>query len=145
MKRILEWLGRQSWIPAVAAPVDRAAFKLFGRGVSIGVPTLLLEHVGRKSGTTYQSPLFFLRDGDSYVVAGTNYGRDEPSWSRNLRSQPNVHVTVDRGRRPMRARIEEDSETAERYWREFGEMYSNYRDYRANADREIPLWVLDPV
>lgn len=145
MKRVLEWLGRRSWMPAVAAPVDRLAFKLFGRGVSVGVPTLLLEHVGRNSGEVYRSPLFFIRDGDAFVVAATNYGRNEPDWSRNLRALPEVFVTHGNIRRPMRARVETDPGRLDRYWRAFGDMYANYDEYRAEADREISIWVLEPA
>ena len=144
MKRFFEWLGRQPWIPPLAAPLDRIAYRVLGRGLAIGAPTLLLHHVGRTSGETHKSPLFYIQDGDSYVVTATNYGRDEPQWSFNLRRNPDVLLEVGRRVGPYRAEIEADLVKSEAYWQDFISMFGNYEDYREKAGRDVPVWVLSP-
>ena len=53
-----------------------------GAGFKKPVPTLLLEHRGRKSGKTYVSPLVYMTDGDDVIVVASMGGRDEnPSGS----------------------------------------------------------------
>jgi deazaflavin-dependent oxidoreductase (nitroreductase family) len=143
LKRLLEWLGRRRWIPAVAAPVDRLAYRLMGRGLAIGIPTLILHHVGRRSGQIHKSPLFYITDGDSFVSVATNYGRREPQWSLNLRTHPDVTLEVGRKVGPYRA-SSADSAKSEEYWQRFIAMYENYEGYRRSANRNIPVWVFSP-
>ena len=45
-----------------------------GAGFRKPVPTLLLDHVGRKSGTTFTTPLLYLEDGPNLVVVASQGG-----------------------------------------------------------------------
>lgn len=47
-----------------------------------GAPYAVVEHVGRRSGTAYETPVTPLRDGDGWVVA-LPYG-EETAWARNV-------------------------------------------------------------
>src|SRR5919112_554820 len=45
-----------------------------GAGWSKPVPTLLLDHVGRKSGRRFTTPLLYLEDGDRLVIVASQGG-----------------------------------------------------------------------
>src|SRR5205823_6709731 len=76
-------LGSKKWFSTVgkrfAPGFDRAVIKLSGGRLRTGdkaaIPTLLLTCTGRKSGRERQTPLLFLRDGENFVVAGSNWGQ----------------------------------------------------------------------
>lgn len=72
-----------------------------GLGWLLGERFLLINHVGRKSGKSYQTVVEVARrDADAYVVA-SGYGR-RSDWYRNLRHQPDVTIQV--GRRTLDVR-----------------------------------------
>ncbi|MER6938396.1 nitroreductase/quinone reductase family protein [Nocardioides sp. NPDC127514] len=108
-------------------------------------PVLLLEHIGRKSGRTFTTPLLFMRSGDDLVVVGSQGGLPkDPQWVANLRAQPDVAVRVPRrGRRLVRARIA-DSEERVALWPRLLETYADFETYQTWTDREIPVIVLSP-
>jgi deazaflavin-dependent oxidoreductase (nitroreductase family) len=56
----------------------------------------ILTHVGRRSGTTFETPVNIFRDGDRHVIALT-YGR-ESQWVRNVVAAGGCEVRI-RGRR----------------------------------------------
>ncbi|MGN0065238.1 MAG: nitroreductase/quinone reductase family protein, partial [Nocardioides sp.] len=77
-----------------------------GAGFSKPVQTLLLEHVGRRSGTRFTTPLLYLVDGDDLVVVASQGGLPKnPQWFANLMAHPTtqVHLRGERGR-AVRAR-----------------------------------------
>ena len=52
-----------------------------GAGFKKPVPTLLLEHRGRKSSKVFVSPLVYMTDGDNVIVVASMGGRAEnPQW-----------------------------------------------------------------
>lgn len=72
-------------------------------GPMAGSDLLLLTSVGAKSGAPRISPLGYSRDGDRYVVVGSNSGRDwDPAWVANVAANPEVSIEV--GGRAMKAR-----------------------------------------
>ena len=59
------------------------------------VPRLLLDHVGRSSGTAYTTPLLYLEDGADLVVVASSGGmKHDPQWYRNLMAAPDTTVQV---------------------------------------------------
>lgn len=116
-----------------------------GAGWRNPVPTLLLEHTGRKSGTTYTTPLLYLRDGDDLVIVASQGGLPRnPQWFNNLHATPEtvVHLRGHRAR-PVRARVAEPGERAS-LWPRLVTMYADFDKYAAWTDREIPVVVLEP-
>jgi deazaflavin-dependent oxidoreductase (nitroreductase family) len=116
-----------------------------GAGFTKPVPTLLLKHVGRKSGTTFTTPLLYLQDGPNLVVVASQGGLPKnPQWYANLLAQPGTAVQLRReGLRPVRARIAEPDERAA-LWPRLVELYADFAKYAAWADREIPVVILEP-
>lgn len=106
---------------------------------------LLLDHVGRRSGNWYTTPLLYLADGDDYVVVGSRGGsRSHPSWFVNLREMKETTVEVRGKSIPVAVHVASTAER-KRLWPELVEMYSDYATYQQRTEREIPLVVLSPI
>jgi F420H(2)-dependent quinone reductase len=115
-----------------------------GHRVPGAPPTLLLEHVGAKSGTRRTSPLTYLADGENFVLIASKGGHPRnPAWFHNLRAHPDVTVQVGCRRRPVHARVASAQERA-RLWPRVVAMFSGYEGYQQRTEREIPLVVLEP-
>ena len=115
-----------------------------GAGWRKPVPTLLLDHVGRKSGTVFTTPLLYLEDGPDLVVVGSQGGLPkDPQWVANLRTTPDTTVHLRGGRRDVHARVAGPDERA-RLWPMLVELYADFETYQATTDREIPVVVLSP-
>lgn len=114
-------------------------------GRTMGVPTLLLEHVGRRSGRRRTTPLLYIRDGANLVIVASRGGSEAtPAWYHNLRANPEVTVQVGSERRRVRARTAPPDERA-RLWPRVVEAYRDYETYQRRTDREIPVVVLEPA
>lgn len=116
-----------------------------GAGWRKPVPMLLLDHVGRKSGTAFTTPLLYMPDGVDLVVVGSQGGLPkDPQWVHNLLAHPDttVHLPGERAR-PVRARVATGSERA-LLWPRLVDVYADFESYQSWTDREIPVVVLEP-
>jgi deazaflavin-dependent oxidoreductase (nitroreductase family) len=108
------------------------------------IPVALLTTTGRKSGEPRVSPLYFLRDGDTVVVAASRGGSDKnPQWYLNLKANPKVQVQIKGEVLDLTAR-DANEEERQRYWPQLVQMYPTYDDYQSWTDRVIPLVVCEP-
>jgi deazaflavin-dependent oxidoreductase (nitroreductase family) len=108
------------------------------------VPTLLLEHRGRKSGKQFVSPLVYMTDGDDVIIVASMGGRAQnPQWYRNLVATPDAFVEIGADRRAVRA-VTADPEARARLWPKLVELYADFDNYQSWTDREIPVVVLKP-
>jgi F420H(2)-dependent quinone reductase len=115
-----------------------------GRRIS-GVPILLLEHVGRKTGKERTTPLMYVEDGDDLVLVASFGGAPKhPAWWINLRANPETTVQVGAERRRVRAREATDEERP-RLWEKAVAAYSDYAVYQKRTDRKIPVVILTRV
>jgi deazaflavin-dependent oxidoreductase (nitroreductase family) len=138
-----------------SAKVHVAVFKLtngrvgnkwrIGAGFSNPVPTLLLEHHGRKSGKLFTTPLLYMRDGDNFVIVASQGGHPKnPQWYFNLVAQPETRIHV-KGQRSLAvsARVASPAERAAR-WPRLVDLYADFAKYQTWTDREIPVIILSP-
>jgi deazaflavin-dependent oxidoreductase (nitroreductase family) len=108
-------------------------------------PTLLLTTTGHRSGKPCTTPLFFVRDGESIIVAGSNFGLPaHPVWSENLLRNREATVQIGQGSRRYTARPATESEAA-RAWPRLVEFWPAYDRYRERAGRDIRIFVLTPA
>ena len=116
-----------------------------GAGFRKPVPTLLLDHVGRRSGRTFTTPLLYLEDGPDLVVVASQGGLPKnPQWYPNLVAHPDTTVRLrGEGVRRVRARTATPDERAE-LWPRLVELYADFAKYARWTDREIPVMVLEP-
>lgn len=115
-----------------------------GAGLTKPVPTLLLDHVGRKSGKQFTTPLLYLADGDNLVIVASQGGLPkDPQWYLNLVARPETSVRLrGEGVRRVKARVAQGAERAE-LWPRLVELYADFAKYDRWADREIPVVVLE--
>jgi deazaflavin-dependent oxidoreductase (nitroreductase family) len=126
------------------AAVYRATGGLIGHRFPGVPPSLLLDHVGAKSGKPRTSPLGYMADGENLVIVASKGGYPKnPAWYHNLLANPDVTVQVGARRRPVRARVANAAER-KRLWPLVVAMYGGYENYSHRTQREIPLVILEP-
>jgi deazaflavin-dependent oxidoreductase (nitroreductase family) len=115
-----------------------------GAGWRKPVPTLLLDHVGRRSGTRFTTPLLYLLDGPDVVVVASQGGLpDHPQWYLNLLASPRTTVQIGREVRPVIARTANPAERAA-LWPRLVDMYADFASYQSWTTREIPVVICSP-
>ena len=142
-------LGDRSW-PVLRRVMDghafvyRASGGLIGHRVPFAPPTLLLTHVGAKSGQKRISPLTYTRgEGDDLVLVASKGGHPKnPAWFHKLKANPDTVVQVGREHRPVHARVA-TAEERERLWPRVVDTYSGYAEYQKRTERQIPLVILE--
>ena len=108
------------------------------------VPVLLLDHVGRKSGTKFTTPLLYLADGENLVVVASQGGMTtNPQWFHNLRARPDTQVQIGAELRMVHARVAPAEDRAV-LWPRLVELYADFETYQTWTEREIPVVVLEP-
>ncbi len=110
-----------------------------------GQSVLLLHTVGRKSGKPYTTPLSYYRDGDSYLVVASNWGKEVHSaWFFNLLDHPRTTIQVGGAVIPVEARPAEGKEY-ERLWAQVTLLNDQYIKYQKGLARRIPIVILKPT
>lgn len=129
-------------------PVHRRLYRWTGgRGLlsrALGMDMILVTMRGRRSGAVRVVPLGAVRDGDLWILIGSNAGKTRtPAWVHNLRADPAILVEHGSGEGPFRAR-EARGDEYERLWSTVTAAYPGYHVYRDRTDRPIALFVLEP-
>jgi deazaflavin-dependent oxidoreductase (nitroreductase family) len=107
-----------------------------------GMPVLILETVGRRTGKPRATPVIYMESGDDLVVIAAAGGSDKPpAWWLNLEAAGEGTAVVGGERRQIRPRVTEGDER-ERLWREFAKGYPTLDEYTTFTDRQIPVVVL---
>jgi deazaflavin-dependent oxidoreductase (nitroreductase family) len=131
----------------IAPRFDRAVIpRTKGRISSMGLDKIgLVTTTGAKSGKPRTGPLALIRDGESLLAIGSNYGgKSHPAWSHNLLAHPDCEVEYRGPRRPYHAELLEGQERA-RAWARATDFYAGYDRYRERcAPREIRVFRLTP-
>jgi deazaflavin-dependent oxidoreductase (nitroreductase family) len=110
-----------------------------------GLPVIIVTHTGNKTGAIRKTPLMRVRDGQRYVLVGSQGGApNNPVWVYNLRANPNVELRDETVVRPMRVREVADAAERERLWALAVAAFPPYADYQAKTERVIPLFVAEP-
>ncbi|GAA4702364.1 nitroreductase/quinone reductase family protein [Phytohabitans rumicis] len=150
MRALTRRLGHGRWFAramSALVPLDRLVGRLTrGRVVALGlVPSMLITTTGRKSGVPRQNPLLYVRDGDSFVVVGSNWGKTaQPAWALNLLADPTATVTLKGTDLPVRATLATGAER-ERLWQLLVAEWPAYETYVERAGgRDIRIFRLAP-
>jgi deazaflavin-dependent oxidoreductase (nitroreductase family) len=127
--------------------IDRRLLPLTrGRlSTGLGQPIVLLHARGARSGVERTTPLLATKRGDLIILVASKAGAvSHPAWFYNVRANPDVEVTFDGRRRPMRARVTAGDER-ERLWAIACDNYSGYARYQERAGkRVIPVIAVEP-
>ena len=140
-------MARQRFMRAVDV-LTQAAYHASGGRVGArqaGRDILLLTTVGRKSGKERTHALLFVRDGERYVVCGSNFGdARHPAWYLNLRAHPEGTARIGPLTVPIVA-TEATGEERDHLWRKLVAAWPAFESYQAGTERAIPVIILTPA
>jgi deazaflavin-dependent oxidoreductase (nitroreductase family) len=116
-------------------------FRRGGARTQGGLPALLLETTGAKSGETRHAILGYLEDGpDAWLVIAALAGAARhPAWLYNLARQPDAVVEFKGGRRIDVVAETLEGERLESAWARIGVDAPEFVGYRSKTDRELPV------
>lgn len=110
------------------------------QGPMAGAELLILTTTGAKSGLPRSRPLAFIRDGDAYVIVGSNGGQElPPSWLENIQKDP--AVTIEVGGQTLKATAEvTQGDERRRLFDAVIAVMPGFAEYEKNVtSREIPV------
>ncbi len=139
-----------AWLFSRTLPtIDKFFFRITGgrflpSAVLAGLPIILLTTTGAKSGQPRYTPLVGIPDGKNYIVIASNFGQTHhPAWYFNLRANPVVTVTF-RGKTMQFVARQAEGTERDACWNKALYYYKSYNAYKARAEREIPVFILEP-
>jgi deazaflavin-dependent oxidoreductase (nitroreductase family) len=116
------------------------------RGVMLqGRPTVIITSKGARSGKLRKNPVMRVEHDGSYLAVASKGGApDNPSWYRNLAEHPLVELQDATAKGDYTARELSGDERAT-WWERAVEAFPNYAEYQEKTDRQIPVFLLEPV
>jgi len=100
---------------------------------------------GAKSGNLRKNPVMRVeRDGSYLAVASKGGAPDNPEWYFNFVAHPEVDLQDGPEPHAYRARVLEGDERAD-WWEHAVATWPTYASYQEKTDREIPLFLLEPL
>jgi deazaflavin-dependent oxidoreductase (nitroreductase family) len=110
-----------------------------------GMPVIVLTSRGTRSGKIRKTPLMRVEHEGRYAAVASQGGAPKhPVWYYNLVADPNVELQDGPVRQDMTAHLATGDEKA-LWWQRAVAAFPDYTGYQVKAEREIPLFVLEPV
>jgi deazaflavin-dependent oxidoreductase (nitroreductase family) len=114
-------------------------------GTLQGVPVVVITSRGAKSGKLRKNPVMRVEhDGRYAAVASKGGAPSHPTWYYNFVAEPLVELQDGPHKASYRARVAEGEERAT-WWERAVGVWPHYAEYQTKTDREIPVFVLEPV
>ncbi|MFF9145967.1 nitroreductase family deazaflavin-dependent oxidoreductase [Streptomyces sp. NPDC014861] len=116
------------------------------RGTTMrGLPVVLVTNVGAKSGKLRKTPLMRVEHEGAYALVASNGGAvKHPVWYHNLVASPRIELRDETRRWDMEVRIV-TGEERRAWWERAVAAFPDYADYQVKTDREIPVFVAEPI
>jgi deazaflavin-dependent oxidoreductase (nitroreductase family) len=115
------------------------------QGRLAGSNLLLMTSTGARSGEPRTTPLGYTRDGDRYVVVGSNSGLPrQPAWLANIRASSTVSVEVGVERFDARATVTAGAER-QRLWAAHVAAIPHFANYEKMTERELQVVAIEPL
>ncbi|MCX2982307.1 nitroreductase family deazaflavin-dependent oxidoreductase [Halieaceae bacterium IMCC14734] len=110
-----------------------------------GDPICLVTMTGARSGKRRTIPLMYVPYGDTILLVASQGGMPRhPVWYNNLVANPDVTIEEGGLLRKLRAREVAGEERAQ-LWPVCVEHYADYDLYRQRTEREIPVFICEPI
>jgi deazaflavin-dependent oxidoreductase (nitroreductase family) len=110
-----------------------------------GMPVIVLTTVGAKSGKLRKAALMRVEhEGQYAAVASLGGSPKNPVWHANVLAHPLVELQDGPNKWDMVAREIAGAEKAE-WWARAVAAFPDYAGYQEKTEREIPVFVLEPV
>lgn len=136
--------------PSASAWVREHVERILRTGTTDGVtisgrPTVLMTYRGAKTGKVRRTPVMRVEHEGRYAAVASKGGAPtNPRWYASLVAEPVIELQDGAVTREYRAREVFGDEKA-RWWRRAVDAYPDYADYQRKTDRQIPVFVLEPV
>jgi len=110
-----------------------------------GRPVIVLTSVGARTGKLRKTALMRVEHAGVYaVVASLGGAPKHPVWYYNLKAHPLVELQDGPNKREYVAR-EVDGDEKATWWERAVDAWPDYAKYQTRTERQIPVFVLDPV
>ncbi len=110
-----------------------------------GKPIIVLTTIGAKSGGVRKTALMRVEHDGRYAVVASKGGAPEaPAWYWNVAKNPHVELQDGQVKRDYLARELAGDERAQ-WWKRATEAWPDYDNYQKRTDRQIAVFVLEPV
>jgi deazaflavin-dependent oxidoreductase (nitroreductase family) len=108
-------------------------------------PIVVVTSRGAETGKLRKNPVMRVeRDGVYAAVASKGGAPEHPAWYHNFIANPVVQLQDGPEPALYRARVVEGEERAI-WWERAAAVYAPYEEYQQNTDRQIPVFVLEPI
>jgi F420H(2)-dependent quinone reductase len=108
-------------------------------------PIVVITSRGHTSGKLRKNPVMRVeKDGVYAAVASQGGAPDHPTWFHNFVADPIVDLQDGVELKTYKARLADGHERAE-WWERAVAAFPNYAQYQKKTDREIPVFLLEPV
>jgi deazaflavin-dependent oxidoreductase (nitroreductase family) len=110
-----------------------------------GRPVVIVTSVGARSGKLRKTPLMRVEHEGRYALVASQGGAPKhPTWYFNLVTHPHIELQDGPAPQDMSVRLIEGDEKAE-WWKRAVAAFPPYADYQEKTDREIPVFLAEPV
>ena len=111
-----------------------------------GLPVIIVTNQGNRTGAIRKTPLMRVKDGDNYVLVGSQGGApSNPAWVYNLRADANVEIRDEADLYAMQVREVSDADERARLWGLAVAAYPPYEEYQGRTSRRIPVFLAEPA
>lgn len=108
-------------------------------------PIVVITSRGASSGKLRKNPVMRVeRDGKYAAIASYGGGPENPVWYHNFLAHPVVQLQDGPEPALYKARLLDGEERAD-WWEHAVATWSTYASYQKKTDREIPVFLLEPV
>jgi deazaflavin-dependent oxidoreductase (nitroreductase family) len=116
------------------------------RGVTLrDVPVIVITSMGAASGNLRKNPVMRVEHDGAYAAVASKGGAPEhPAWYRNLVDHSLVEVQ-DRAEKADYTARQATGDERSLWWDRAVAVWPDYAEYQTKTDREIPVFVLEPV
>jgi deazaflavin-dependent oxidoreductase (nitroreductase family) len=110
-----------------------------------GLPVVIVTSLGARSGRIRKTPLMRVEHQGRYLLVASQGGAPKhPTWYFNLKSHPVIELQDGPVKQEMAVR-ELSGEEKATWWERAVAAFPNYADYQRRTDREIPVFLAEPV
>jgi deazaflavin-dependent oxidoreductase (nitroreductase family) len=110
-----------------------------------GVPVVVVTSRGARSGKVRKNPVMRVEHDGAYALVASKGGSpSHPTWYHNLVAYPTVEIQDGAERRDYGVRVAEGEER-EQWWARAVDVWPDYAAYQKKTDREIPVFIAEPV
>ncbi|RZI79011.1 MAG: nitroreductase family deazaflavin-dependent oxidoreductase, partial [Microbacterium sp.] len=110
-----------------------------------GDPIVVITSLGAKSGNLRKNPVMRVeRDGKYIAIASKGGADDQPEWYYNFLGHPLVDLQDGAEKKSYTARVLTGAERAD-WWEYAVATWPTYGEYQKKTEREIPVFLLEPI